>query len=133
MATVLVVDDEPAIRAFVREALQQAGHRVLEAADGAGALRLVEREHPDLVLLDVALPQMSGVGVCRLLHERPATAFTPVLLLTGLPDQGPHDTAAAGAQGYLAKPFSPDLLISQADDALLLAPVRQIRTPQGPP
>ena len=123
MATVLVVDDEPAIRAFVREALQQAGHRVLEATDGASALRLAEAGRPDLALLDIALPQVSGIDVCRRLRERAATARTPVLFLTGLPDQGAVEAVAAGAQGYLAKPFSPDQLISQVDDALRLTPV----------
>jgi DNA-binding response OmpR family regulator len=123
MATILVVDDEPAIRAFVRAALQQANHRVLEAADGSSALRLAAVERPDLVLLDIALPHLSGIEVCRHLRRENATASTPVLLLTGLPDRGDQDTAEAGAQGYLAKPFSPAQLISLVDDALRLTPV----------
>jgi two-component system alkaline phosphatase synthesis response regulator PhoP len=123
MATILIVDDEPAIRAFVRTALEQAGYRVLEAADGGSALHLVQGEGPDLILLDVALPHLSGIDVCRRLRAQPATARTPVLLLTGLPDRAASDAATAGAQGCLAKPFSPGQLISQVDDALRLTPV----------
>lgn len=123
MATILVVDDEPAIRAFVRAALQQANHRVLEAADGVSALRLASGDGPDLVLLDIALPHLSGIEVCRRVRQEPSTSRTPVLLLTGLPDRGDQDTAEAGAQGYLAKPFSPAQLISLVDDALRLTPV----------
>ena len=123
MATILVVDDEPAIRAFVRAALQQANHRVLEAADGVSALRLASGDGPDLVLLDIALPHLSGIEVCRRVRQEPSTSRTPVLLLTGLPDRGDQDTAEAGAQGYLAKPFSPAQLISRVDDALRLTPV----------
>jgi DNA-binding response OmpR family regulator len=123
MATILVVDDEPAIRAFVRAALQEANHRVLEAADGISALRLASGDGPDLVLLDIALPHLSGIEVCRRVRQEPSTSRTPVLLLTGLPDRGDQDTAEAGAQGYLAKPFSPAQLISRVDDALRLTPV----------
>ena len=136
MATILVVDDEPAIRAFVRAALQQASHHVLEAADGVSALRLASGERPDLVLLDIALPHLSGIEVCRRLRREPATARTPVLLLTGLPDRGDQDTIKAGARGYLAKPFSPAQLTSLVDDALRLTPVPELATrptaPQPP-
>ena len=124
MATILVVDDEPAIRAFVRAALQQANHRVLEAADGVSALRLLASgERPDLVLLDIALPHLNGIEVCRRLRREPPTSSTPVLLLTGLPDRGDQDAVEAGAHGCLTKPFSPAQLISLVDDALRLTPV----------
>jgi two-component system alkaline phosphatase synthesis response regulator PhoP len=123
MATILVVDDDLTIRAFVRAALLEANHRVIEAPDGSTALRLADVERPDLILLDIALPQVNGIDVCRRLRQEPATARTPVLLLTGLPDRGAQDVASAGARGYLAKPFSPNQLISQVDDALGLAPV----------
>ncbi|MEX1254612.1 MAG: response regulator [Dehalococcoidia bacterium] len=124
MATILVVDDEPAIRAFVQAALQQANHRVLEAGDGSSALRVASAEQPDLVLLDIALPHLSGIEVCRQLRREPDTSRTPVLFLTGLPDQGAQDTAGSGAQGYLAKPFSPGQLISRVDDALRLTQIQ---------
>ena len=118
MLAILVVDDEPTIRALLRAALEQAGYRVLEAADGAGALRQA-RSHPDLVLLDVALPDINGLEVCRRLKADPSTAGTPVLLLTGLAQ--PSDQRAArdaGAVGCIEKPFSPADLVSRIADAL---------------
>lgn len=114
MHTVLVVDDEPTIRALVRAALEPAGVRVVEAADGVTALESVEADRPDLILLDIALPRMSGLDVCRRLKAQRETADIPVLLLTGLVlhiDAGAVDDV--GAQGVIAKPFSPAKLVSQ--------------------
>jgi DNA-binding response OmpR family regulator len=115
---ILVVDDERTIRALLRAALEPAGFRVAEAGDAAGALRLA-RTGPDLVLLDIALPDASGLEVCRQLKAAPATTATPVLLLTGLA-QAPERQAAreAGAAGCIAKPFRPSELISQIRDVL---------------
>ena len=118
MPTILVVDDEPAIRALVRAALSEHGYRVLEAADGAQALRLALSERPDLVLLDVALPGMSGLEVSRRLREDSGTASTPILLLTGLaPETWPVE-GRFDAQGLVQKPFSPQGLVRQVAEAL---------------
>jgi two-component system OmpR family response regulator len=117
MAKILLVDDEPAIRALVRAALEGAGHEVIDAADGASALPMAREQRPDLAVLDIALPRVSGVEVCRRLKaERPAA---PVLLLTGLAQDGGQDVAAqAGADGVLAKPFRPDELVARIEAAL---------------
>jgi CheY-like chemotaxis protein len=118
MPAILVVDDEPTIRALLRAALEQVGYRILEAADGAGALRQA-RSHPDLVLLDIALPDINGLEVCRRLKADPSTAGTPVLLLTGLAQ--PSDRRAArdaGAVGCIEKPFRPADLVSHIADVL---------------
>ena len=119
MATILVVDDEPSIRRFLRAALERAGYAVLEAADGLEALNTARREVPDLVLLDVALPQLSGLEVCRRIRADPATSRTPVLLLSGL--AAPLEAerlAATGASGWLAKPFTPAALLERVRAAL---------------
>lgn len=119
MATILVVDDEPSIRTLVRATLERAGYHVIEAADGANALHKAQSQRPDLILLDIALPQLSGLEVCRRLRARPDTAAAPVLLLTGLL-QGPELQAgySAGAQGCIAKPFTPSALVQKVGDAL---------------
>ena len=119
MSTILVVDDEPSIRAVIRAALERAGHRLLEAADGAAALRMARSHPPDLIVLDIALPQLSGLKVCRQLKAEAATARTPVLLLTGLVEQTQRQAAAeAGAEGLITKPFSPAGLVGQIEDTL---------------
>ena len=119
MATILLVDDEPTIRVLVRAALEGTGYRLLEAADGVSALQLARRERPDLVLLDIALPRLSGLEVCRRLKEDPATAAMPIFLLTGFVQKAERRAAEeAGAQGFIAKPFSPAALVARIEDTL---------------
>ncbi len=121
MATILVVDNEPTIRRLIRSALESQGHRILEAADGILGLKLAGLEQPDLVLLDIALPQMSGLEVNRRLQGNPETATIPVLYLTGLiPDAL---RAGAGEPAYIAKPFSPQSLIERINSILPKQPV----------
>ena len=113
MATVLIVDDEPNIVQLVRITLEMASVRVLEAADGASALDQALAERPDLVLLDVDLPDLSGLEVCRRLKGEERMANTKIVMLTAAAQQ--DDVArglAAGADQYLTKPFSPVRLLS---------------------
>jgi DNA-binding response OmpR family regulator len=108
MTTVLVVDDDPDVCDLVRYKLEQSGFDVRRASDGDQALREVAAEVPDLVLLDIMMPGMSGLEVCRELRKDPATANIPVILLTALAQEA--DIAAgfaAGADDYIVKPFSP--------------------------
>lgn len=119
MAIILVVDDEPTIRILVRAALEGSGHLLLEAADGEEGLRLARAAHPDLVLLDIALPRLSGLEVCQRLKRDRATSSTPVLLLTGFVQQSDRRAAQeAGAEGFIAKPFSPAALLALVRDVL---------------
>ncbi len=119
MLKILVVDDEPSIRALVRATLERAGYEVSEAADGASALQKAFSQRPDLILLDIALPRLSGLEVCRRLKARPETAGTPVLLLTGLlPFSELQAGYGAGAQGCVTKPFTPSALLQNVNDAL---------------
>ena len=112
MPTILVVDDERTIRMLVRLTLEPHGYDVVEAAGGAEALALAEAHQPDLALLDVALPQLSGLEVARRLGGR-----TPVLFLTGL---SPDDEAidGSGVRGSIEKPFSPATLLRRIEEAL---------------
>ena len=115
MPTILVVDDEPTICRLVRRALEDAGFQVLEAGDGILGLKLAKLEQPDLILLDIALPQMSGLEVSRRLQSDANTSSIPVLYLTGLV---PEASRGANVHGHIAKPFSPPFLLERIESTL---------------
>lgn len=113
MLTVLVVDDEPNVVELVRVTLADARVRIVEALDGETALHLAEMLRPDLVLLDVHLPDLDGLEVCRRLRSDDRFAAMRVVMLTAAAQS--EDVArglAAGADQYLTKPFSPVRLLS---------------------
>jgi DNA-binding response OmpR family regulator len=102
--TVLVVDDEEAIAEAVRARLESEGYRVLVAFDGPQALETAATEHPDLVVLDLMLPGMDGLEVCRELQRE---RWVPVLMLTAKTEEADKVAGfAVGADDYLTKPFS---------------------------
>ncbi|MGE3807070.1 MAG: response regulator [Gemmataceae bacterium] len=113
---ILLVEDEATIRRFVHAALASAGHRVLEAETGAQALRLAAQQPPDLVILDLGLPDMDGQEVLRQLRE---WLHAPILILS-VRDQEQQKVAAldAGADDYLTKPFSTGELLARIRVAL---------------
>jgi two-component system, sensor histidine kinase and response regulator len=101
---VLIVDDEERNRALIRATLRDQ-YRTLEADSGSAALELLEREHVDLVLLDVMMPGMTGYEVCKRVKQMPRESFLPVLLITALSDQEQKNMGLqAGADDFLAKP-----------------------------
>ena len=119
MPTVLIVDDEPNIVQLVRLTLETARVRVFEAPDGASAIAQVIAIRPDLVLLDVDLPDISGLEVCRRLRAEAALAPTKIVKLTAAAQQ--DDVArgvAAGADHYLTKPFSPVRLLTLVEQLI---------------
>lgn len=108
---ILVIEDEANIVQVIRLYLEQAGYTVLSASDGVAGLEMHAREHPDLVILDLMLPALDGMEVCRRIR---AWANTPILMLTAR--QGEEDRVAGlelGADDYLVKPFSPRELVSR--------------------
>jgi two-component system, OmpR family, phosphate regulon response regulator PhoB len=112
MPTVLVVDDEPTIVELVRFTLEDAQVRVVEAGDGLEALRLASLVRPDVVLLDLRIPHLDGVEVCRRLRGDPALAQACIVMLTASADEADRCRGrAAGADEYLTKPFSPLALL----------------------
>ena len=116
--TVLVVDDEPTIGEIVSRYLERAGYETTTAADGLEAVRLADEQRPDLVVLDVMLPQLDGLQVLRHLRER-EDGPTPVILLTAKGEQ--EDKLAGlrnGADDYVVKPFSPSELVARVDAVL---------------
>ena len=109
---VLVVEDSDAIRAAFTILLEESGYAVAAAATGAEALRLAERRAPDLVLLDLGLPDMRGLDVARRLKADPATARVPLVALTGRDDETDRGALlAAGCAAYLVKPIDTQQLI----------------------
>ena len=106
--TVLVVDDEQDILDLVRFRLEHDGYRVLTASDGQTGLTLAQQERPDLCILDVMMPKLSGLEVLANLRADPATADTRVILLTARGQDADVDRGfELGAQDYVTKPFSP--------------------------
>lgn len=108
MTLVLVADDDRDIRDLVSFKLRQAGFEVITAEDGAGALAAVAEQHPDLAVLDISMPGLSGLDVTRKLRADPASRTVPVVLLTAKAQEGDVATGfAVGADDYVVKPFSP--------------------------
>ncbi len=109
---ILVVDDEPDILQLVRLTLTQEGFAVETAATAAEGLEAIEKNPPDLVVLDLMLPDMSGTEVCRTLRARPETAHLPVLMLTARSEETDRVVGfELGADDYVTKPFSPRELV----------------------
>src|SRR5579864_1386454 len=103
---ILVVDDESVLVDTIAYNLEQAGYEVMTAADGASALEVARRERPDLVILDIMLPEMDGLEVCRLLRRENSTATTPIMMLTAKGEEIDKVVGLeVGADDYVTKPF----------------------------
>ncbi|MHB1541993.1 MAG: response regulator [Steroidobacteraceae bacterium] len=119
MARILAVDDSAAMRQMVGITLSGAGHQVQQAADGAEALRIAERERFDLVITDVNMPKMDGITLVRELRARTNYRYTPLLVLTTEATLERKQLGkAAGATGWLVKPFNPDRLLATVTKVL---------------
>jgi DNA-binding response OmpR family regulator len=111
---VLIVDDEPDILQLVKLYLEKEGYRTVTATTGTAALKLVKDERPDLVILDLMLPELDGLEVCKRIRATPETSLLPVLMLTAKAEES--DTVIGlelGADDYVTKPFSPKALIAR--------------------
>jgi two-component system phosphate regulon response regulator PhoB len=119
VSTILLAEDDPDIRHLVAYKLRASGFEVVEAPDGLAALREARREAPDLVLLDVRMPQLSGLDVCRELRTGPRTEGIPIIILTARArPQDLEQAYAAGATDYIVKPFSPRDLVHRVEAVL---------------
>lgn len=109
---VMVVDDDPIIRHILRTLLEMEGLRVVEAGDGEEALEMIAVERPDVLVLDVMMPNMDGITACKRLRAQAETADLPIVILSGKAQQGAAEEGlAAGANVYLKKPLDvPNLL-----------------------
>jgi CheY-like chemotaxis protein len=118
--TILVADDQPLMRLVVKFMLRSnPAYRVHEAEDGAEALALARQHHPDLVLLDVEMPGMTGPEVCVVLKGSPETRDIPVLLMSGMePEDVQGYALMASADGFFAKPFTTHALLTGIEELL---------------
>lgn len=125
--TILVVDDEPDIVELVRFHLEQEGYEVVSAGEGRDALEKARNLLPDAIILDLMLPGMSGLEVCRLLRQQDRTSHIPILMLTARSEE--TDVVVGleiGADDYITKPFSPRILLAR-----LKAVLKRRRPPEG--
>ncbi|MEU8898907.1 response regulator transcription factor [Nocardia sp. NPDC048505] len=110
--TVLVVEDDPNVRSTLDQLLRFEGYQVLQAADGSAALAILESRQPDLAVVDVVMPELDGLSLCRLLRRRGDRL--PILVLTARHQVGDRVAGLdAGADDYLAKPFDVEELLAR--------------------
>jgi len=120
MNRVLVVDDEGDIRGLIHDILTGSGYEVFTASSGEDALSKVVSYKPDLVILDVVMPGLSGLEVCRLIKAKPSLKSIRVLIVSALwRDVDKKLITEAGADGYLRKPFSTNEILSKVDELSL--------------
>ena len=121
MARIIIVDDDELVVEIVREALQARGHIVGALPDGKPVKNVVEFKQPDLVILDCAMPELSGVEALREIRSSANAYSTPVLMLTGRRSEVDEEIARrAGADDYLRKPFDADQLVARVEALLEL-------------
>jgi len=119
VAKILVAEDEKDIRELIAFTLRYAGFDVEVAVNGIEALEKIGQEKPDLVILDVRMPRMTGYEVCRRLKEDPQTRDIPVVFLSAKgQDMEVQEGYASGAEEYIIKPFVPDDLVAQVQRIL---------------
>jgi excisionase family DNA binding protein len=116
---VLIVDDDEQVREYVRVNLEAEGYNVREAGTAEEGLRVLEEAQPDLVLLDVMMPQVDGWEMLQRLQERHGEGAVPVVMFSGKVDElGADKAAERGAQGFIGKPFDPGQLIEKTKQLL---------------
>lgn len=117
--TILTVEDSPNIRRLVAYNLKRAGFKVLEAGNGKEAVRLLQKSVPDLIILDIRMPEMDGFQLLELLRRFPKAAAIPVVMMTALSQPSDVDRALSlGVVDYLVKPLDPAVLIAKVKEAL---------------
>ena len=122
MARVLVADDDPVTRELIIYKLEAEGYDTVVAEDGTSALALAQEQAPDIAVLDVHMPGISGFDVCRMLRADPGVARIPVIMLTASVQEADIATGFdSGADDYVPKPFSPRELVSRIQAVLARA------------
>lgn len=117
--TILCVEDNELNRKIVRDLLRRTSYRLIEAHDGEAGVTIALEQRPDLILMDVQLPKISGFEATRRLRAEAATADTPIIAITSFALSGDEQKAKdAGASAYLAKPYSPLLLLAMIRNLL---------------
>lgn len=116
MARIVVADDDVDIRELVEFKLSTMGHEIVAVGDGAAALEACRKQRPDLAILDVMMPGMSGLEAMKAIREEPALAGLPVILLTARAQESDVENGlGSGADDYITKPFSPRELAARVE------------------
>jgi DNA-binding response OmpR family regulator len=119
MVKILVAEDERDIRELIAYTLMFAGYEIIQASNGADAVSLAVQEKPDLILMDVRMPRMTGYQACEVLKQNPETKDTPVIFLSAKGQESEiQQGLGAGAVKYILKPFVPDELTAQVKNIL---------------
>lgn len=119
MAKILIAEDERDIRDLIEFTLRYAGHEVIKASNGAEAVEMAPQVKPDLILLDVRMPRMTGYEACRALKAIEEVKNTPIVFLSAKGQQSEMETGIdAGAYDYILKPFAPDYLAKRVSEIL---------------
>ncbi|MDY6874896.1 MAG: response regulator [Chloroflexota bacterium] len=119
MSRILVAEDERDIRDLIGFTLRFAGFEVVLVGDGSEAIEKAPLEQPDLIILDVRMPKMTGYEACRQLKKNPATSAIPIVFLSAKGQENEiKQGLASGALEYIVKPFAPDALVNQVKDIL---------------
>jgi two-component system, OmpR family, alkaline phosphatase synthesis response regulator PhoP len=127
---VLIVEDDPDQLEIIRLSLKAAGFAIGTATNGIDGLKKAHSVSPDLIVLDVMMPEMNGFAVCETLRGNPATASIPIVMLTGLCSHISRLVGVeAGATDYLIKPFDPGQLVSKVEKLLNLSSAAAAQTP----
>jgi two-component system cell cycle response regulator DivK len=117
--TILYVEDNELNRKMLRHLLRGTSYRLIEAPDGETGMTMAREQHPDLILMDVQLPKISGIEATRALRAEPSTADTPIIAITSFALSGDEQRAKdAGASAYLSKPYSPFTLLGMIQKLL---------------
>lgn len=112
MKRIMTVDDSSTIRQMVALTLRDAGYEVIEAVDGRDALERLAKESVDMLITDLNMPNLDGVGLIREVRKNPAHRFIPIIMLTTEShDSKKQEGKAAGASGWIVKPFKPEQLL----------------------
>jgi len=115
----MVVDDDESVLSFLSFSLEQEGFKVIPTKNAEESLKVLKEKIPDLILLDIMLPNMDGFTMCKKVHEDPRLVKVPVLFITAYGDKdSPKKAKEAGAQGLIEKPIMFDELLLQVMDAL---------------
>jgi two-component system, cell cycle response regulator DivK len=116
---ILVVEDTEDNRQIIRDLLTSVGYELIEAADGAEGVAMAQSHRPDLILMDIQLPEMDGYEATRRIRAIPDLAQVPIIAVTSYALSGDEaKTRAAGCDGYVAKPFSPRQLLAKIREFL---------------
>ncbi|HEY0863674.1 MAG TPA: response regulator [Lacunisphaera sp.] len=119
VAKILAVDDEPELTDLMHYHLVRAGHEVTTAANGWEAIHAVRTARPDIILLDLMLPDLDGFGVCEILRRDPATATIPIIIVSAWASTDSRNLGLElGALDYITKPFSPTELVARVNHLL---------------